>query len=402
MLLLAKQLSEKNKQELVIIDEVKTPGNSIVTLPHYTNNLSLDVGTGLTRDEIFDNVKVKAYNLTLTPEQATTVKKRVGRLVTGAHAAVPLLCRGNDCPFKKTCITGDAWIMYGYDKYKQLKDVQVGDAIYAFADNGHLYPDIVTAKTDLGLKEVYTITTLLGKTLTLTKDHPVWTEFNGYMTFRSIQTGLSVGSSVFIVDNSEDPLPMFGDFVEDSIESITEAGVQTVYDLTIKEHETFIANSIAVHNCPYFEIGQHPLNDDCLVEAQLIEVWTHRYVEEFNIDLNSLTEVHLMSRLVEISIYELRMTKYLSLNDQSLMMDFVASVDPAGNVISNKGVSVAFEVKERLERQKMKILESLNGTREKKVKIMLQAKQGVEDSSMSALKAKVELLASQLSIRTVK
>ena len=90
------------------------------------------------------------------------------------------------------------------------------------------------------------------------------------------------------------------------------------------------------------------------------------------------------------------MTNYISINDQDLMMEFIASVDPEGSVLTNKGISVAFEVKERLEKQKLKILDILNSTRDKKAKLFLHANDTEKSSRDRALLDKLETIASKL------
>ena len=95
---------------------------------------------------------------------------------------------------------------------------------------------------------------------------------------------------------------------------------------------------------------------------------------------------------------DLRMTNYISINDQDLMMDFVSSIDPNGSAITNKGTSVAFEIKERLEKQKIKILESLNSTRDKKAKLMLQVKEVDNSHSQKSLLEKLDKLTERLTV----
>ena len=132
------------------------------------------------------------------------------------------------------------------------------------------------------------------------------------------------------------------------------------------------------------------------MEEQLIEYWTQKYIDELEIDYNSISEMHFVSRLVEIAIMDLRMTNYISINDQDLMMEFIASVDPEGSVLTNKGISVAFEVKERLEKQKLKILDILNSTRDKKAQLFLHANDTEKSSRDRALLDKLETIASKL------
>lgn len=148
--------------------------------------------------------------------------------------------------------------------------------------------------------------------------------------------------------------------------------------------------------CPYYENNIHEVGEDCLVEAQLIEFWTYKYMEELEIDTSSISEMHTLSNLVELAIMDLRMSNYIAINDQDLMMDFIASVDPNGVPLTNKGASIAFDVKERIDKRRLKLLETFNNTREKKAKLLLDAKDTEIKSSSRSILEKLEKLAEKV------
>lgn len=75
-----------------------------------------------------------------------------------------------------------------------------------------------------------------------------------------------------------------GDIYLDPITSITELGLEEVYDNTVKKNSNFVANNIVVHNCPYFAEGAAPVNLPCLVERDLISYWMEKYIIEFNVE----------------------------------------------------------------------------------------------------------------------
>lgn len=367
-------------------------------------NLSLDPDRVITRDSMLSNVSVKERRFKNgSLESLNRAKRKVGRLTTGASAAIPLVCQGVKCPFKARCVHEDTLVFtpYGFVKIKDLKTNQI---IYSFSEEGCLEKDKVTNVINSGLKETYTITTKYGFELTLTSDHPVLSCTDaGERDFISIDQGLTKDSTVFILDEdlniNIDTLD-FGDLFEDTIEEIVFKEVAQVYDITIKDNSNFIANNIAVHNCPYFKEDLHEVGEDCLVEEQLVQYWTQKYADELEIDYNSISEMHMVSSLVEIDIMELRMNNYLAINDQALMMEFIASVDPQGNILSNKGVSVALDIKERLQRQKLKILETLNNTREKKAKLIIDSGQSVSKENSKNLLNKLDKLYNKLNNST--
>lgn len=152
-----------------------------------------------------------------------------------------------------------------------------------------------------------------------------------------------------------------------------------VYSLGVDENPNYITDSgIATHNC--------------LVETQLIEYWLEKYQNEFNVDDNSITDMHMIARLCEYDIYDMRVTRYLAENDQTLLVDFISSYDEEGNPISNKATSAAFEVKERIDRLRSKTLKELMATREAKAKIMTTVTNGTTNMTLAQLKQKFDLL----------
>lgn len=401
------ELKEEDKKLLDNLPSVVIPSVNFDDDDEYETsapNLSLDPDRVITRDSMLSNVSVKERRFKNgSLESLNRAKRKVGRLTTGASAAIPLVCQGVKCPFKARCVHEDTLVFtpYGFTKIKDLKTNQI---IYSFNKEGCLEKDKVTNVINSGLKETYTITTKYGFKLTLTSDHPVLSCTDaGERYFISIDQGLTKNSTIFIVDGdlniNIDTLD-FGDLFEDTVEEIVFNEIAQVYDITIKDNSNFIANNIAVHNCPYFKEDLHEVGEDCLVEEQLVQYWTQKYADELEIDYNSISEMHMVSSLVEIDIMELRMNNYLAINDQALMMEFIASVDPQGNILSNKGVSVALDIKERLQRQKLKILETLNNTREKKAKLIIDSGQSVSKENSKNLLNKLDKLYNKLNNST--
>lgn len=401
------ELKEEDKKLLDNLPSVVIPSVNFDDDDEYETsapNLSLDPDRVITRDSMLSNVSVKERRFKNgSLESLNRAKRKVGRLTTGASAAIPLVCQGVKCPFKARCVHEDTLVFtpYGFTKIKDLKTNQI---IYSFNKEGCLEKDKVTNVINSGLKETYTITTKYGFKLTLTSDHPVLSCTDaGERDFISIDQGLTKNSTIFIVDedlNININTLDFGDLFEDTVEEIVFNEIAQVYDITIKDNSNFIANNIAVHNCPYFKEDLHEVGEDCLVEEQLVQYWTQKYADELEIDYNSISEMHMVSSLVEIDIMELRMNNYLAINDQALMMEFIASVDPQGNILSNKGVSVALDIKERLQRQKLKILETLNNTREKKAKLIIDSGQSVSKENSKNLLNKLDKLYNKLNNST--
>lgn len=144
-------------------------------------------------------------------------------------------------------------------------------------------------------------------------------------------------------------------------------------------------------SCPYVAINKAPVGRSCLVESQLISFWTKQFIDEFDVDMGNFTELHLVSELAEFNIYELRVTKHLATKHQTLMQSVVTSVDSNGELIENEEISRAFDLKERIKKSRMKVLESLMATRKERVKISIEKNKGQSTTSkLTDLREKLE------------
>lgn len=405
MLASAIRIKEKEKEQarakdkelvssLPVLKETKTESQTLTLLP----SLSLEPEKPISRQDILGNLSVGERHFKASVEEVNKAKRKVGRLTTGASAAIPLVCRGAGCPFSERCVSGDTLVMTPKGLIP-IDEITVGSVLYSFDSDFYLEKDIVTKVIVTEERAVFEITTNSGFSLKITEDHPILVVCpkTNTPTYKSLKTGLGLLNTVLVVDEHEHLLDSYshGDLFEDIILSIEYAGVETVYDISVAHNNTFIANGIASHNCPYFQLEPEAvIGEDCLKEVQLVEYWTGKYLDELQIDTGSISEMHSVSRLVEITIMDLRMTDYMAINDQNLMMEYITSVSPEGSVISNLGPSVAFDIKERLERQKLKILETLNNTREKKAKLVIDTTKVQATASNREILAKLDRLAS--------
>lgn len=356
-----------------------------------------------TEQTILNKFKVDedAYRgVNITPEKVKKIKKSLGRMTTGVAASVPLNCRGIDCSYSSTCLTGDTLILTSTFKEVPLKDIKIGDKIYSANNNYILERQVVTNKICNGEKYVYEITTKSNKRLKLTANHKLATYLNNEVRWMALEDGLQIGHKLLVVEDLEDNsifTDNYGDFLIDDIIEIEEVGLQEVFDIEVEKNHNFIAASILSHNCVFFKENIHVEGEPCLAEVYVAEYWTKKYMEDLNIDPNSITEVHTVSRLVEISILENRLTQYMSIHQPDLTMDVITAVADDGNPIYNKASSIAFEQRERLDRSKLKILESLAATREKKIKIQINAQNTTNaTSSLASVKNSLEALAEDL------
>ena len=102
--------------------------------------------------------------------------------------------------------------------------------------------------------------------------------------------------------------------------------------------------------------------------------------------------MHSIGRLCTFDIYEMRLTRYLSEHDQTLLVDFISSYDEQGNAISNKATSAAWDTIDKINRMRSKELKELMVTREAKSKLIKTIEESNKTNSISALKNKLEEL----------
>lgn len=128
-----------------------------------------------------------------------------------------------------------------------------------------------------------------------------------------------------------------------------------VYSLGVDKYPTYISNGIITHNC--------------LPEKQLILFWTEQYMDEFSVEMSNFTEVHLVGELVEYNIMEMRATKHLAEKYPTMLQEVTTNVTQMGDEIVNEEIARVFELKERIKKGRMKVLEALSATRKEKAKL---------------------------------
>lgn len=394
MLEKAKRLTEEKKQkddlekEKILLVEEEVEEVKLPSLYQPVSSLSLVEDATETRENIVakfsidpDNYK----NLKIGAESAKRIKKAVGRMTTGAAASVPITCRGDTCSYKERCLDGDTLVLVDGFKTKKIKDIVIGDKVYSTNSDFSLERKPVIGISRTPGMAIYRIETETGLVIKATHNHPFAFLFDTeQVNWLSLEDGLKEGHKILIVDTlSTDSYieESLGDCLVDTVVSVSFDRIDFVYDITVADNENFVANSILVHNCPFYKENLAPIGEPCLVEVTIAEYWTKKYMEDLNINPNSITEVLTVSRLVEIAILENRLTQYMAIHDQDLTMDFVTSVDQEGNEIHNKASSIAFEQRERLDRSRMKILESLAATRDKQLKLQMNMQNKASESA---------------------
>jgi hypothetical protein len=123
------------------------------------------------------------------------------------------------------------------------------------------------------------------------------------------------------------------------------------------------------NRCPYVAIGKAPLNKPCLVEIQLLQHWTIAFMEEYQVDPNSFTEVSYCNELAEIEVMLYRMNMMLSRPENATgTIDQVVGVSNSGESIVQKQISPFIEQKDKLLNRRTKIVKLMVGDRQEKYK----------------------------------
>lgn len=136
-------------------------------------------------------------------------------------------------------------------------------------------------------------------------------------------------------------------------------------------------------DCPYYSIDKVKVGLPCLVERDLLNYHTKKFIEEFDVDPKNHSEVMLIQELSELIIYEMRATMKLASENGSQLMGYKLKFSPDGEEIQEETFHWAWELKDKIKNRRMKILEALNATRRSKLQLEKDAKSETEAAAYS-------------------
>jgi len=147
-------------------------------------------------------------------------------------------------------------------------------------------------------------------------------------------------------------------------------------------------------------INKFPLYRQCPIERDFLANSRRGYLQEFNINIESPTEVGMANKLAELDLLEYRLNLVLANGDAdgdgpTLMKTQITGVASNGSAIERLEEHPAMGLKNKLEGSRMRLLDALVGTRRERYKREAALKQReVDDIStqQSTLKAKLEKL----------
>lgn len=146
--------------------------------------------------------------------------------------------------------------------------------------------------------------------------------------------------------------------------------------------------------------GKAPVGLQCLLEITAMGDWLKSYVQEYEVDPNSFTEINICNELAEIEVLLWRLNMTLSRPENaSLIIDQVVGVTPRGEEITQQQISPVLMAKQQLNNRKSKLVKLMVGDRQEKYKKEAALKQKTESdpsTKQASTKAKLEKLQREL------
>jgi hypothetical protein len=124
-------------------------------------------------------------------------------------------------------------------------------------------------------------------------------------------------------------------------------------------------------SCPLHQIGKAPEGEPCPIEAMVLDLYTKRYLDEFEVESDNFSEVTTMTMLAATHIMEMRAFQAIGRDDSAGSPDgiiknvvgYTADEDPITQYQEHPGYSII----ERAWKWRTKLLESLGATRKDKL-----------------------------------
>jgi hypothetical protein len=121
--------------------------------------------------------------------------------------------------------------------------------------------------------------------------------------------------------------------------------------------------------CWFYQHGKAPKGETCPIEAEMIAYHTQAFIREFNVNPDNHSELMLIQELVELLIYDTRLSQILASPGQSDLASAKPIFSALGDLEYEYDEHWALKMKERIKNRRMKILEALNATRKEKWKV---------------------------------
>lgn len=187
---------------------------------------------------------------------------------------------------------------------------------------------------------------------------------------------------------------------------LTEAEVTTVLK-GIKNVASGLRTSVPINcygdscpfkaQCPFHQIGKAPVGKPCPVEMMMVDMYTKRYIDEFDVDSDYMSEVTTMTMLAATHVLEMRALIILGKDDPTGLIKNVVGFNNEEEPIVQLQEHPALNILERAWRWRRNLLESLVGTRKEKYK-RDSTMGGVNPASVSSAAADMRSTIEKLSV----
>ncbi len=148
--------------------------------------------------------------------------------------------------------------------------------------------------------------------------------------------------------------------------------------------------------CPLQQINKAPIGKACFIEAQLLQHWVIQYMEEYQVDPDSFTEVGYCNELAEIEVMLYRLNQLLARPENADgTIDQTIGIGNDGTPIMQKMVSPWMEQKDKLLTRRTRIIKLMVGDRQEKYKkeAALKVRETKDPSQkMADVRRQIELL----------
>jgi len=136
-------------------------------------------------------------------------------------------------------------------------------------------------------------------------------------------------------------------------------------------------------------VKSFPILRQCPLERDFLDFKRNQYIDEYEIDVDSPTEMGMINKLAELDLYDYRTTLVLANGDDKgegvdLLKKQVTGTSITGEKMMRLEAHPAFELKERIQKMRENILEAMVGTRRERYKQAAALKQqDTDDPSTS-------------------
>jgi len=130
------------------------------------------------------------------------------------------------------------------------------------------------------------------------------------------------------------------------------------------------AKCVYALSCPLQQEGKAPKGESCPIEKLMIGYMTEQYVASLGIDPQNYVEMSMLADIIEMEIYDLRVSGELSIS--ALLIDQAVGVGPDGEPILRKEASPALDAKLQIKKHKDTLRRSFLATREIKAKYKMR------------------------------